>query len=310
QFVLARSLPYDRRLLIVLGLLVLGFAAQMLLSTPPSVAPLGLILGAALLLAATLLTIVRGFSNIPEGLRGQREWRGATREQLHSVLRIARKSKRWDQSAVDITCATGIVSLIGVVAAVAAVAYLLWRSDEEWLARAWVLDAAVLLLPHWVTGVRRVLTNDPLTLKVRNLLVILDTWQARAGEGEVMTPQMEVRSGEKGEMPTDAKLVLRWERLGDAFLGLQVQVVLNRVQGSDYPYLYCVLVARPEMNMLEKLAPRPSANIVVEGKRDGEVDILVIRNRTTKTSGYHTPPAVGLAIFHYAWALGRELLET
>jgi len=86
-------------------------------------------------------------------------------------------------------------------------------------------------------------------------------------------------------------------------------VTANRVQGSDYPYLYCVLVARPGVRMLELLDPEPPSNIVAEPdhKPDEDIDILVIRQRTTKTSGYHTDSAACQAIFLYALGLCREL---
>ena len=197
--------------------------------------------------------------------------------------------------------------LVMVVLLVAGIAAVLLHGGETWLAQAWILDSAVLLLPHWLTGVRRVLTNDPLTIKVRQLLTVYDSWERDAVEGERMLPQLEVVSGREGEMPLDAKLVLRADPLGEAFLGLQVQVVLNRVQGSDFPYLYCVLVARSEFGMLDQLEPHPPAGITVEPKRDGDVDILVVRNRTTKTSGYHTKPMMSRRIFAFALHLTRSL---
>ncbi len=259
------------------------------------------------MLAASLLAVVRGFSNIPPRLPGRREWRGADRAKLENVIELARKTRRWDRSALDVTCGVGLAALAAVLAGIAGVGYLLWRSDEEWLMAAWVVDAGVLLLPHWVTGVRRVLTNDPLVVKVTQLLAVMDFFRKLRREGEQMTPQMQVRTGKQGEMPCDAKLVLQIATLGEDFPGLQTQVVLNRVQGRDYPYLYCVLVARPQLEMLRQLAPDPPKDVLVEPKREADVDIMVIRRRTTKTSGYHTPPATCRKIFAFALAEARRL---
>ena len=300
DFVFAKSLSYGQRMALLAALLAGGFVLQVLVS---------LWVGVALLLAASMLAVVRGFSNVPDRVVGPREWRGADRAQLENILNLNRKSRRWDQSVLDVTCVTGAATfvLVAVVAAVAAFA--LWTRGQEWLAKALVVDVAALLVPHWLTGVRRILTNAPLTVKVRQLLSIVDCWEADRRDGEVMAPQMNVIRGPKGELPRDAKLVLRIEPLGESFLGLQVQVVLNRVQGKDYPYAYCVLVARPELNMLQRLQPRPPGGIVAEPQRDGDVDILVIRNETTKTKGYHTPPPVSRRIFLYALEEARRLLE-
>ena len=155
HFSLAKSLPYRRRLAIIAALLAAGLAVQALLS---------LWAGAALLLAASLLAVVRGYRNVPEGFYGRREWRGADRRQLEQILTLDRKSRQWDQSALDITCPTGAAAFIGIGGLIAGAAYLLWTDGQRWLATAVVLDAAVLLGPQWVTGVRRILTNDPLTV--------------------------------------------------------------------------------------------------------------------------------------------------
>ncbi len=172
-----------------------------------------------------------------------------------------------------------------------------------------MLDAAVLLLPHWVTGVRRILTNAPLTIKANLLLMVIDLWENDRREGETVHPQMQMCKGRKGEIPWDAKLVIRFEKLGDAFLGLQVQVTLNRVEGSDYPYLYCVLVARPSLEMARRLNCRPPREIVVQADRPDtdDVEVLVIRQKTTKESGYHTDAAACRAIFEYALEQCRRL---
>ena len=94
-------------------------------------------------------------------------------------------------------------------------------------------------------------------------------------------------------------------------MGLQVQVVLNRVEGSDYPYLYCVLVARPSLGMRDRLEYEPSKGIVTEADRKeaDNVDILVIRQETTETGGYHTDTAACRRIFLFALSLCRQLQE-
>jgi hypothetical protein len=304
QFIFAKSLPYHRRLAIVLGLLAAGFLLQALV-------PYGfaLVAGAAFLLAATLLAVVAGFSNAPDEVTGAEEWRGATLEQLQRVLTIARKSRHWDQSALDITCATGGTVFVAVLAVSSLLVLLLWNNHQERLAIAVGLDVGVLVLPHWMTGVRRILTNDPLTVKINLFVSLIDLWEPDRREDETIHPQMQVRRCRGGEIPCDAKLVLRFAGLGEAFLGLQVQVVLNRVEGSDYPYLYCVLVARPSLGMLDRVERAPIKSIVTEADRKeaDNVDVLVVRQKTTKTSGYHTGAAACRDIFLFALGLCRQL---
>jgi hypothetical protein len=299
HFELAKGLPYTRRLAVILVLLAIGFLLQVTVD---------LFVGAAFLLAATLLAVVRGYSNVPQTTAGG-EWRVASREQFDSVLRIASKSREWDQSLLDVTCPTGIVGLVAASVLVTIPVAGLWNNGNEWLAMAIAVDSAVLFLPHWVTGVRRILTNAPLTVKVELLREIIDAWERLRLEGETIHPQMQVARASDGEMPTDAKLVFRFDKLGDAFLGLQVQVTLNNVQGKDYPYLYCVLVARPSLGLLAMPASKygAPAGIVVEPsrKKPEGLDLVVVRQETTKTEGYHTSSAAALGIFRYALGLCR-----
>ena len=306
KFRLAKSLPYNRRLVIIAGLLAAGFSVQAMPVVP---AAWSLAVGAALLLTASLLSVVKGFSNIPAEVRGKPEWRGAEKAQFQKVIDLDRKSRDWDQSALDITCGVGAMAFLGTAVVVVFVALFLVSNGERWLATAWALDACVLLAPHWVTGVRRILKNDPLTVKAAMLLFLMDIWGKARQEDETMLPQMEVRTGPAGEIPQDVKLVLRFGRLPETFLGLQVQVSINRVEGADFPYLCCVLVARPEMGMLPKIRPVPPPGLIVEPKsqKADNVDIVVIRQDPDIKRGYHTPPAAAQGILAYALQLARLL---
>jgi hypothetical protein len=47
--------------------------------------------------------------------------------------------------------------------------------------------------------------------------------------------------------------------------------------------------------------------MLAEAKKEGDAEILVVRNRTTKTGGYHTKPQRSRAIFAYALKEARRL---
>jgi len=305
HFWFARSLSYGARFQTILVLLTAGFVTQVVSLRYDRIE--GVALGAFFLLCATALSLVRGYTNKPFSLSGSTEWRSAEAEHLARIIRISHKAKQWDQSFLDVTCVWGCLGFLLAAGGACGGAAALFVTGQDTLALIWFVDICVLLLPHWITGVRRVLTNDPLTLKARMLLKILNSWKPGAAEDEKMVPQMEVLNTPDGQMPRDAKLVLQMDRLGESFLGVQIQVVLNNVQGSDFPYLYCVLVARPELRIHEQLDPNPPHNIVAEPKRQKDVDILIIRQHTTKKSGYHTNPQAAKRIFGYALSQARQL---
>ena len=300
HFVFAKSLSYNRRLQIAAVLLVVGGLLQVV----------SIVAGAFVLLAASLLTIVKGYTNQPATMKGKREWRAGEKAQLLKITDIPNRSKQWDQTAIDITCKRGFATLfLGGLAVMGLAVALAALFDAGEAASVLVLDATVLLLPHWVTGVRSILKNAPLIVKVENLLYVYNLWELDKQADEAMTIQIEVLVLDPDqEIPTDAKLILQLPPMGEAFLGLQVQVVLNNVQGADYPYVYAVLVARPELKMRKRLSPEPPFGIVAEWKTDQGVDILVVRQATTANSGYYTNAATVSSIFAFARGEARKLL--
>jgi hypothetical protein len=66
-------------------------------------------------------------------------------------------------------------------------------------------------------------------------------------------------------------------------------MVTHEVNGTSYPYFYVVLVAKKSFGLGDAFNKFiPPAKIIKEFKIEGDVEILVIRQATTKTSGDHT----------------------
>jgi len=101
-------------------------------------------------------------------------------------------------------------------------------------------------------------------------------------------PYLEIGETKEGSFPNDTRLLIRFKDAPKDFIGLQGQISINSVKGRPYPYFYVVLIAKHSFNLLEKFGKRSFDKLVVERKKTGEVDVIVIRQRTTKTSGYHT----------------------
>lgn len=321
HFLFAKSMPYHMRLSMIGLFLLAGFAIQIFWNQ--------LAVGAALLLMASMLGLVKGYTNNPGNLGGKREWRTGDKAQLQKIIDIAKKTRKWDQSVLDITCSAGCCAWVVMVVLIGFFGFVVFSAGYEQLGLAVWVNTSVLLIPHWITGVRKILINAPLTIKVENLLNVYSIWEAEKKDDEKMMVQMEVIKSEKGEMPVDAKLILQIPALSETFFGVQTQVVLNNVQGADFPYLYCVLVAKTVMGMpntlmsvasdaeaLYKLETkglgfftRKPLGIITEWKQEGGMDILIIRQQTTQQTGYQTDPAAVARIFRFAKAEARKLLK-
>ena len=108
----------------------------------------------------------------------------------------------------------------------------------------------------------------------------------------------------------DARLMLRPARDdGSGFLGVQVQVAMNNVRGTDYPYLYAVILGKGAF----RLPDGPTRQRSVEGDVDlvcepgeGEgVRYVVIRQHADTSGGWHTQPEHIRAIVATALAQAR-----
>lgn len=298
-FKVARSLSYDARLTVILCCLAAGIAAQLYF--------MNAFLGAPLVLAASLLSLVSGYTNVPtSAVMVSREWKPVGRGAVERVRKLHEASRAWDQSALDITCVIGFVTLFGLLAIVAILA--LAMMDYPGLMAIWLTDAILLILPHWLTGVRRILTRPGLIIKTKALLDIETHFNQMKALNEAMQWMMEVSHRPEGEIPEDFKLMVKYTGAPEDFLGLQVQVALNDVSGMSFPYLYCVVLARPGFGLSQ--FAQQEKEIIEEFETEKDVELIVIRQRTTKTSGYHTKPAAQTEIFRRAVLRAREVLRT
>lgn len=306
QFYLAKALPYRKRLSIAFSLMAAGLLLQMF-SSAPSLTWLGV----GGVVAGVVMLLVKGYQNKPKGLETKAaEWKTVSRQEVERIIEINEQQRRWDQSAVDITCGRGCGVLI-----LATVVFMILNgvvsSISPGLGGLLFINGAVMLLPFWLTGVRFILKNDSLIVKTRILLRMDDSLNLDKRDGEEFQFQIQTSKakGQDGEVPADIKAILLFHNGPPSFLGLQMQVAINEVQGNSYPYFYCVLVARTEFRGLSKQALSATPpDVILESKRENEVDIVVIRQYTTRTSGYHTKDKTINAIFFYALEQARQVI--
>lgn len=329
QFYLFPSMDYGLRLAWSGGLLFLGVAGQILWFSPEPA--LLLSLSVPLLLAASSLLLVQGYDLTPQhGLIGG-DWEKTTRERFRHVRALETQVRTWDETLLDVTCTSGCVTLGMLVLVIAGVTFVLNSLDDprEW-GTLFAIDAAVLILPHWVTGTRR--GWRPVALRQQ-----LDAFEAALREMDAfeeppcqIQPMFQMTGEGDQRTPVAARVFVRFPDGPEDFLGVQFQVSLNDVQGTKYPYLYAVIIARRAFelhrNHLERirsdLAPDESQSsgflsffgvagpsLTVESSGEGDVEVIVIRQTTTKKTGYHTDAAACRWITRAAWQSVTRILQ-
>jgi hypothetical protein len=335
HFYIAKSLPYFVRLPVAFLLLACGLAMQ--LAAPQlfdGAQVIGIGAGIILVLAGVLMLLTKGFDNKTKVQTATLNWRPAGRAEVERILAINEKQKAWDQDFVDITCGRGklgvLVIALGVLAAAGA-AWLYLPHSAHPMLKLLAINAAVMVLPFWITGTRSFLKHDQLIIKVKMLLELEQLFNRIRREDEEFQYQLQsakARDG-SGEVPCDVKGVIHFHDGPPEFLGVQMQISINSVQGADYPYFYCVLVSKSAFGDLEvQRPPAPERKgcitvtkggavpttadgipeLVVSQEHEEEVNIVVIRQKTTKQSGYHTNQKAANGIFRYVLDQARHVL--
>jgi hypothetical protein len=298
------GIPYNARLALVAGLWATGLIVQ---------AALGWILpGAAVILVGTILALTRGYSNEPPGrLQGEKRWETATLERFERIAQLDAESRRWDRSAwIDATnpwgCLTGLLLLAAVFVASASLG-----TVSVQLAATCALDGAALFAPFWLTGIRRYFHRTELTIRVGALQDIVNRVSGKSASGLTAMPMLELQKTTGGDIPQDVKLIVQFSDAPENFLGIQVQVSLNNVQGTKYPYLYCVILAKPGFGLKEwnVHALARGDKITTEYKKTAEIELIVVRQTTTQKSGYHTNRSAQIRVFDAALEICRRNLS-
>jgi hypothetical protein len=269
------SLAYGTRLAVSFALMAAGLVVQVLSA---HVLP-----GVVLLAFGNLLLLVRGYDNRVDfrPYDPASEWERVELQRLDDLKKLHSEMRRWDTSALDVSNTLGVFLFVLIGGGMTAGAVFL-RGPLQIL----VIDAMVLLLPHWLTGMRSILVLPKMMVRVNTIHDLL-----RSG-GDLADHEVHLLMLLRGggtRVPDDVKFKVDIKGRHEDFLGLYGQVVLNEVQGKSYPYFYVVLVARLSYGLAAaSRAYSAPSNMVCELKLQDQVEVMVIRQQTTKTSGYHT----------------------
>jgi len=265
--------------------------------------------GFLVVLFGNLFLLVKGYDNrLKMGkLNSYSQWENISKEQVDKLANLHKKIISWDRSALDITNVLGfwmffIMALIVIILFINGADY--YNKSYNILA----LNIIVLVIPHWFTGVRKILTKPILILKINLLNNLIFKFQSEISEMNIdFLVQFKGEKAKKA-LPEDIKIKVSTPKDPEYFLGMYAQICINDVNGSKYPYFYIVLVGKPEFNLKEKTKNyKPPLNMIKEYTIQKDVDVLVIRQFTTSTSGYHTKEKVYCQIFQEGLSILKAL---
>ena len=295
-----KSLPYKLRMMISFFLIVVGLIIQYYGS---------LYLGLLFVLGGNMLTLVKGYDNrIKLGMYSATgEWVKTDKEHLDQIVEMNKKVNKLKSSFLDISSkgAFLFIVLVFVLVVLISIAF----DQNNYYLKMMVFNTAILFLPHWFTGLNQFTDTPYLVRKILIYKKVLKEYDTDLQNKKVSF--MIFVKGKDDKLPSDVKMKIDFENQTDNFLGLYAQIAANSIQGKFYPYFYMVMVAKEQMKMTDKYFNQleVSKPIIKEKSKENNLDIIIIRQHTTKTSGYYTTPKRVNKIFTTGLAAAEFILN-
>ena len=300
RFLIGGSRWFGLRYLLALGLFVIGWAVCCMEPVEQCVA-----IGCLVMVAGHLPIWVRRQSLAPGGATPEHGdvWAPVDEDWYETLVELEKKGRRWDLSPWDLSSALGFSVLFLFAMGIGTIALVVVGAFGEEAAVRFLAASAALWLPLWLNGMRSNWNPSELGLKGGVLRRAARAVQGPrfAGRYEAV-PMLALVETSRGKAPVDARLMLRpTEDDGSGLMGVQVQVCLNNVRGRDYPYAYCVVLAKPGFHF-----PRLDTPLTLErGGGDG-VTYLVVRQHADRQGGWHTDSQAVLRIVHMALRFAEQ----
>ena len=333
EFAYMKDLPIGSRIKWILIASMVGFAVQIFLSP---------VIGWFTILAAAMLGSMASRSNAPN-ITAKGEWQSVTIEEMEKAQNLLKSTSEVKSGNSALAAFSGLGAFF--VLFFGGAFYLLIDGAEIsnfWLPVAsggplsvpFVIDGLTFAAVIWLSGQASTWEPPNLRTKFYQLSEILAT--AKGNPQLQFQPNLQLAKTSDGMVPTDIKLLIKIKDADPSFIGIQVQISFNKVNNSVLPYTYCVILAKPEFNLSKKTGmieiPPPGgfpagflglfadANQIrescfarfhgslIELKHEGEVDIAVVRQDTSKGQGYTTTPTDALEVFSDAYVLAQQML--
>lgn len=306
RYYVLNKLSYPQRGILYLLLIAAGFLLQVLLM---KVWP-----GAILLIFATVVNQARPLDTgvnlkyfVPD-----KSWTQVKMEQIRKIEEVNRKLSKWEKDLLDVTNSIGMPVFV-VLAFGLFFAYQVLGNISSFgvVVKILVIDTVVLLLPLWFSGRKKNFRQDELSIKAGLIIKLEEFFQTIKKEGEHFTPELVLARDKDGKsVPKDCRFTIKMDKTPVGFYGVQAQININTVEGKNYPYFYCVIAAKAGFGLdryfKQIQAPK---NITVEYENDANADVIVIRQFTTKTSGYYTKQNTCMTILDIALNASRMIVE-
>jgi hypothetical protein len=269
------KVAFPGRLAAFAGCAVAGFAVQILIP-----GGYGFLPGLLVMVPGLLLMAAKNFRNKPMDI-GQEDWQPAS---VREFDRIKSNIQLTREKRYSVIYRPGFGWFIAIVLAIFA---FVLNGSEHRLGALVAADALVLLIPFLFTGNVSLWTPQELAFRMRVFEPILSSEPAEGGD-IIITPYLKLDKTKEGQqIPEDIRLMVEPRRKPADFLGVQLQVAVNKGPNGNVPYMYSVFLCRGKGATYQAFSNARFADYVKEPGGDKEYGYVVVRQKTSGT-GYHT----------------------
>lgn len=239
--------------------------------------------GFPLVLLAGLLHIQKGVKlKRPKG--GKVVWRSGNEKELIKIEAQITRIKKW--RGLNFNTKTAIAFPIFFI--------LVFGSPFLGKTAIFIWDLALLFAPIFLTGTRSAWEPPELRTKTENMKKLIQSFPWQSYGGYSYNLEFGIMRKVDSSYPFDVRLKIKKKNQLDQLIGIQGQYSINRIKATEYPYFYIVIIGKKSFDLKARIGR--VANWTTEFEHDQEAEVAVIRQHTTKTSGYHTPLSTQVAI--------------
>lgn len=264
-------------------------------------------IGYLLLFISSIMLMFRGIDKraFNKTLLFCSEWEPVSEETLKSIPEMFKKLKRWDISFFELSSFLGWLVFLGI----AGISVILIKQDSNYTILG--IDILVLFIPLYLSGMAKIDIKPTVINKIDKILMLSNHCKDRFPDCKVEF--LMIRSSPKKEekkIPNDVKIKIMPTCENNDFLGIYGQCNMNSVSGTLYPYLYFVIVFKDTFMLPHQLTDMQSfANVMIEKTSEKGVNVIVIRQITTRTSGYETTDKAIKSLLEITMMLYRKIIS-
>ncbi len=263
-----------------------------------------ILVGLPFIIACLVLNLMKGIS-IKRVSPRELKWQEVTPQKIERVHAQCKRIKKFRSG--DLGCLVAFFVFI-IFALSFGLPFLKELSSIPFPLIAAIINIIILFSGLAVTGRKSAWMPHALDIKTEIVGRMLNSPIIKNDPMLQAIPYLEMGKTKEGSFPNDVRILIKFKDAPSAFIGLQGQISMNTVKSRNYPYFYVVLIAKHDFNLFEKFGRHSVEKLVIEHKKTEEVDVIVVRQRTTKTSGYHTNTQMQDYILVNGFKLVKELL--